>query len=131
MTSELYERMCGRVHRKYALYCLLQMTKHKIYELTLPNDCIRKYLGILRIEKNRSERILQDFSWIFNDRVTLDMDGNKLNNIVLWIPGYYGNGGHYEKHGWNKRKVNENDKIFYVNEKTVTVMLDLMEEHGF
>jgi hypothetical protein len=106
------------------------MTKHKIYELKIPNDCIREYLDILRIEKSRADSLQVDFEWIFGDRVSLDFDGNRLEGLTLWFPGFYGRIGDYEQQGWQRYRAHVGDKLFDVNEMAVTVMLELMEEHG-
>ena len=131
MASDLYDRMCGRVHRKYALYCLLQMARNKIYRLEIPNDNIREYLDILRIQQSRAEQLQSDFEWIFDDRVQLNFDGSRLESLILYFPGFYGQSREYEQRGWKNHRVTFDDKLFNVNELIVTVMLDLMEEHGF
>jgi len=107
------------------------MAKNKIYELEIPNDCIREYLDILRIERSRADLLEADFAWVFDDRVSPNFDGNRLESLTLWFPGFYGNVHEYQQRGWHRYRAHVGDKLFDVSEMAVTVMLELMEEHGF
>jgi len=130
MASDLYDRMCRRVHRQYALYCLLQMSRHKIYQLEIPNVSIREYLDIGSLEEKRTEYLLSDFTWIFGDNVFISSDQEfRLEHLIICFPGFYGRTREYKEKGWKSHRVTPDDKVFHVKESTATVMLSLMEEH--